>query len=156
MSPVTHVPGKPNPHSYSLKPSSPRTCLRAIGRDSSELQLKSPFPSYLLLLTFPSLLIFSFHLLWVIPIIENRELLFSKNNLGTSLVVQWMRIHLSMQGTQVQFLVWKDSTRPGATEPMSHNYWAHVLQLLKPTGLEPTLHNKTSHHNEKPSRCNKE
>ena len=27
---------------------------------------------------------------------------------------------------------WEDSTFHGATEPMSHNYWAHVLQLLKP------------------------
>ena len=31
--------------------------------------------------------------------------------------------------------------------PASHNYWAHVLQLLKPTCLEPTLHNKRSHLN---------
>ena len=26
---------------------------------------------------------------------------------GTSLVVQWLRIHLPMQGTQVQSLVWE-------------------------------------------------
>ena len=25
---------------------------------------------------------------------------------------------------------------------MSHNYWAHVPQLLKPTRLKPVLHNK--------------
>ena len=30
--------------------------------------------------------------------------------LGTSLGVQWLRIHLSMQGTQIQPLVWEDST----------------------------------------------
>ena len=29
---------------------------------------------------------------------------------GTSLVVQWLRIHLLMQGTQVQSQVWQDPT----------------------------------------------
>ena len=32
------------------------------------------------------------------------------------------RIHLPMQGTPIQSLVQEDSTCPGATEPMSHNY----------------------------------
>ena len=40
----------------------------------------------------------------------------------TSLVVQWMGIHLPIQGTSVQFLVWEDSTCHGATEPMYCNY----------------------------------
>ena len=31
---------------------------------------------------------------------------------------------------------------------MSHNYWAHALQLLKPTHLEPMLRNKPTHRNE--------
>ena len=34
---------------------------------------------------------------------------------GTSLVTQWMRICLSMQGTDVRSLVWEDSTCWGAT-----------------------------------------
>ena len=51
----------------------------------------------------------------------------------TSLVAQWLRIHLPMQGTQVQSLVWEDPTCCGATKPMSHNYWARTPQLLKPT-----------------------
>ena len=38
-------------------------------------------------------------------------------------------------------------------EPVSHNYWARVSQILKPVHLEPVLH-KRSHRNEKP--CNKE
>ena len=29
-------------------------------------------------------------------------------------------------------------------------------QLLKPTRLEPVLHNKRSHHNEKPVHCNED
>ena len=59
--------------------------------------------------------------------------------------MQWLRIHLPMQGTQVQALVQEDPICCGATkpvhhnywacalEPVSHNYWAHVPQLLKPT-----------------------
>ena len=41
----------------------------------------------------------------------------------------------------------------------SHMPWsnlAHVPQLLKPVRLEPVLHNKRSHCNEKPAHCNKE
>ena len=108
---------------------------------------------------------------------------------GTSLVVQWLRIHLPMQGTRVRALVREDPTCRGAPKPMcrnywactlepaSHNYWAHMpqllkpvcpratcrnywacmLQLLKPACLEPVLHhNKKSHHNEKPVHHNKE
>ena len=40
----------------------------------------------------------------------------------TSLVVQWLRIHLPMQGTWVGALVQEDPTCHGATKPMSHNY----------------------------------
>ena len=36
---------------------------------------------------------------------------------GTSLVVQWLRIHLPMQRMQVQSLVREDSTCRGAAEP---------------------------------------
>ena len=53
-----------------------------------------------------------------------------------SLVAQWLRIHLPMQGTRVRALVRKDPTCHGATKPMHHNYWARKLQLLKPAGLE--------------------
>ena len=42
--------------------------------------------------------------------------------LGTSLVVQWLRIHLSMQGTQVQTLLQDDPMCHGATNTLSHNY----------------------------------
>ena len=39
-----------------------------------------------------------------------------------SLVVQWLRIRLPMQGTWVRALVWEDPTCRGATRPVSHNY----------------------------------
>uniref|UniRef100_A0A8C0I715 Secretory carrier-associated membrane protein n=1 Tax=Balaenoptera musculus TaxID=9771 RepID=A0A8C0I715_BALMU len=41
---------------------------------------------------------------------------------GASLVAQWLRICLPMQGTRVRALVWEDPTCRGATEPVSHNY----------------------------------
>ena len=74
-----------------------------------------------------------------------------RNGCGTSLVAQWLRIRLPMQGTRVLALGWEDPTCRGATKPVCHNYWARMPQLLKPTYLEPVLHNKRSHHNEKPA-----
>ena len=59
-----------------------------------------------------------------------------------------------MQGTRVQAPVREDHAFRGATKPVSHNYWAHVPQVLKPARLEPVLHNKRSHHNEKPMHRN--
>ena len=43
-------------------------------------------------------------------------------NIGASLVVQWLRICLPMQGTWVRALVWEEPTCRGATGPVSHNY----------------------------------
>ena len=40
----------------------------------------------------------------------------------TSLMTQWIRICLPMQGTWVQSLVGEDSTRHRATKPFGHNY----------------------------------
>ena len=40
---------------------------------------------------------------------------------GASLVAQWLRICLLMQGTQVRALVWEDPTCHGAAGPVSHN-----------------------------------
>ena len=51
----------------------------------------------------------------------------------TSLVTQWLRIHLPMQETWVWSLVWEDPTCHRATKPMHHNYWA--------CNLEPVNHN---------------
>ena len=48
----------------------------------------------------------------------------SKINPWASLVAQWLRICLLMQGTRVWALVWEDATCRGATRPVSHNYWA--------------------------------
>ena len=42
--------------------------------------------------------------------------------LGTSLVAQWLRIRLPMQGIRVRALVREDPTCHGATKPVHHNY----------------------------------
>ena len=71
-----------------------------------------------------------------------------------SLVVQWLRIHLTMQETWVQTLVQEDPTCCRAAKPVCHNYLspcsgACELQLLGPC-TEPELHSR-SHRNKKPT-----
>ena len=44
-----------------------------------------------------------------------------KKKSGASLVAQWLRICLLMQGTRVRALVWEDPTCHGAAGPVSHN-----------------------------------
>ena len=66
-----------------------------------------------------------------------RVVFLKKVILRTSLVAQWLRIRLPVQGTWVRALVWEDPTCCGATKPVLHNYWAHVPQRLKPTRQSP-------------------
>ena len=61
-----------------------------------------------------------------------------------------------MQGMQVRALIQEDPICCGATKPVSHNYWARVLQLLKSARLEPVLRNERSHRNEKLAHPNEE
>ena len=56
---------------------------------------------------------------------------------GASLVAQWLRIRLPMQGTRVQALVWEDPTCRGATRPVSHNYWACASGACAPQQERP-------------------
>ena len=82
--------------------------------------------------------------------------LHSQLYIGASLVVQWLRIHLPMQGIHIQPLVWEDSIcyRVSKPRPLSRRSRACKPQLLKLTHLQPVLHNKRSHHNDKPSHYN--
>ena len=50
------------------------------------------------------------------------ELFYKSTKEGASLVAQWLRIYLPMQGTRVRALVWEDPTCRGAAGPVSHNY----------------------------------
>ena len=61
---------------------------------------------------------------WSMPMLrgsENEERLIKKTKKGASLVAQWLRICLLMQGTRVRALVWEDPTCHGAAGPVSHN-----------------------------------
>ena len=60
-----------------------------------------------------------------------------KSSSRASLVAQWLRICLPMQGTRVQALVWEDPTCHGATGPVSHNYWACVSGACAPQQERP-------------------
>ena len=46
----------------------------------------------------------------------------SNSAIWTSLVVQWLRILLPMQRTQVRSLFQEDSTGHRTTKPVHHNY----------------------------------
>ena len=61
---------------------------------------------------------------WVIVFRQknNLNINFILKDIGTSLVVQWLRIHLLMQGMWVQSLVQEDPTCRGTTKPVHHNY----------------------------------
>ena len=53
---------------------------------------------------------------------QNIHLKFEKKRFeGASLVAQWLRICLPMQGKRVRALVWEDPTCRGAAGPVSHN-----------------------------------
>ena len=54
-----------------------------------------------------------------------------------SLVAQWLRICLPIQGTWVRALVWEDPTCRGATRPVSHNYWACASGACAPQQERP-------------------
>ena len=59
---------------------------------------------------------------WLMPDFEPVYLEQKINMCGTSLLAQWLRIHLPMQGTRVRALVQEDPTCRGATKPVLHNY----------------------------------
>ena len=54
-----------------------------------------------------------------------------------SLVAQWLRICLPLQGTRVRALVWEDPTCRGATRSVSHNYWACASGACAPQQERP-------------------
>ena len=51
-----------------------------------------------------------------------KKCFFKTKHLGASLVAQWLRIRLPMQGTPVRALVQEDPTCRGATKPVRRNY----------------------------------
>ena len=63
-------------------------------------------------------------------------------------MAQWARIHPPAQGTWVPSLVWEEPTCHRETKSEHHIAKAHAL--------EPVLHSKRSHRNEKPEHCGEE
>ena len=47
-------------------------------------------------------------------------------------MVQWLRICLPVQGTQVPSLVQENSARQGAAGNQAHSHWVHMPKPLKP------------------------
>ena len=82
--------------------------------------------------------------------------------LGASVVVKNPPANAGDMG-EVWSLFQEDPTCHGSTKSIPHNYWAcalelgslnywaHMLQLLKPECLEPVLRNKRSHHRAAPA-----
>ena len=56
------------------------------------------------------------------PVWQAKTSAFKNVNNWASLVAQWLRVCLPMQGTRVRALVWEDPTCRGAARPVSHNY----------------------------------
>ena len=75
-----------------------------------------------------------------------------KMEVKTSLVIQWLRIHLALQGTWVQSWVQEDPTCCGAAKFICSR--AQDLQLLSPCALECVVCNKRSYCSEKPLHRN--
>ena len=67
-----------------------------------------------------------------------------------SLVVQWLRILLPMQGTQVRSLIWKDPTRCGAAKPTHYDCWACALGACELHPLKPVPLRTRASQQEKP------
>ena len=80
-------------------------------------------------------------------LLTKNYLKYQDGNRRTSQLVQWLRIHLPVQGPWVQSLVQEEPTRLRATMPLRHNY-------RSPCVLELVLRNKRSHRNEKPVHIN--
>ena len=81
--------------------------------------------------------------------IFNIQICYKSHPFRSSLVAQWLRIRLPMQGTQVQSLVQEDPTSRRTTKPVRHNYWARTPTARAPQQEKP-------HHSEKPMHLNEE
>ena len=67
-----------------------------------------------------------------------------ETRMRTSLVVQWLRIHLPVQGIRVPSLVWEASTCHRATEPMCCNHWSCAPQSPRSAAREATAMRSTT------------
>ena len=92
---------------------------------------------------------------------ESGVLMDRTSTLGASVVTQWLRICLPMQGTWIWFLIQEEPSCCRANTPICHNYWAQALEPLSCNywslcAPEPVLCSKRSHHNGQPVHGNEE
>ena len=73
----------------------------------------------------------------------------TKRTVQTSLVLQWLRICLPMQKTQVQSLPREDSTCCGATKPVCHNYWSLCSVTRETTAVRSLCTATKTQHSQK-------
>ena len=81
-------------------------------------------------------------------------LIYLKLIIRRSLVVQWLRIHLPMQGTQVQSLVWKDLMCHGATKPSAMTTEALLHSLCSATKGASAMRSPCTTTRVAPTHCN--
>lgn len=72
----------------------------------------------------------------------------------TSRGVQWLRVHLPVQGTWTRALVWEYPTCQGATPFLHHSQCAHVRRPRKPAHPRAMRPRKGSHRHEPPAPRN--
>ena len=84
-------------------------------------------------------------LVYFLQILLPLQIMYLEMNLGTSLVAQWLRICLPVQGTLVRALVQEDPTCRGTTNkstcPVCATTTEPALQSPRATTTEPTCHN---------------
>ena len=71
------------------------------------------------------------------PSVMGRSTAIRNQEWGASLVAQWLRICMPVQGTRVWALVWEDPTCRGASGPVSHNYRACASGACAPQQESP-------------------
>ena len=74
-----------------------------------------------------------------------------KKRSRASLLFQWLRICLTVQGTPVRPLLWEDPTCHRTNKPVCHNYQACTLEptsssYWSPCTIKPVIWNKRSPH----------
>ena len=85
-----------------------------------------------------------FHLLGYLFTLLMANVMLKNIKSWASLVAQWLRIHLPVQGTWVRALVWEDPTCRAATKRMCHNDWACILEPVSLNYRSPRAYSPCS------------
>ena len=75
---------------------------------------------------------------------NNKKLKGTKHYHRASRVVEWLRVHLPMQGTRVRAPVREDPTCHGAARPVRHGHWACTSGACAPQRERPMYQKKNN------------